>query len=152
MNKLRAFPKSDYHHTANWEDLYLMTEQWKEDMDFFKDELYFLHDLIGKYFIWLTKDEELSKVRQMDKDVVEITKKRQVLSNKIDKHIGNLGMMIEDVFRRDHQILRDEHAALDDSISAYFKAFREVKKEVFTIAKDVIKSEKMKKMLSLPSH
>ncbi|MEQ6118476.1 hypothetical protein [Reichenbachiella sp. MALMAid0571] len=152
MNKSGIFSKSYDIHTANWQDLYLMTEQWKDDMDFFKDELHFLHDLIGKYFIWMTKGEVLSKVQQMDNHMAEITKQREILSAKIDKHLGNLGMMIEDAFRRDHQIFRDEHATLEDSVNAYFKAFREVKKEVFAIAKDVMKSEKMQKMMSLPSH
>jgi hypothetical protein len=61
--ELRIRPKSDYIGTANWQQLYALTEHWKSDMEFYKYEIQFLKQLINKYFIWLVEDERINKIR-----------------------------------------------------------------------------------------
>ena len=63
MSELRLRPKSDYLHTAAFEELYVLGEHWQSVMEFYHLELDFLKKLIDKYFIWLLKDEHIAKVQ-----------------------------------------------------------------------------------------
>ena len=52
-----------------WEDLYILAEHWESDLKFYSDDLRFLHHLVDKYFIWITKSENLELVRESRSDV-----------------------------------------------------------------------------------
>ena len=56
----------------NWQELYILTDHWKSDLDFYKDDLRFLHHLIDKYIIWITKDDNLNMVKDIEKNLFEI--------------------------------------------------------------------------------
>ena len=44
----------------NCKELYILTKHWKSDLEFYKDDLRFLHNLVDKYLIWITKKESSS--------------------------------------------------------------------------------------------
>ena len=52
---------------ANWQELYILSKHWKSDLEFFKDDLRFLHHLVDKYIIWITKKENLEMVTAIQK-------------------------------------------------------------------------------------
>ncbi len=59
---------------VNWQELYILTDHWKSDLEFYKDDLRFLHHLIDKYIIWITKDDNLNLVKNIQKNLFEIRK------------------------------------------------------------------------------
>ncbi|MFK5973327.1 MAG: hypothetical protein QM485_08600 [Flavobacteriaceae bacterium] len=62
MNDFRKRPKDNFIQETNCQELYVLTNHWKSDLLFYKDDLIFLHHLIDKYFIWITKKDNLTKV------------------------------------------------------------------------------------------
>ena len=60
---------------VKWQELYVLTDHWKSDLAFYKDDLRFLHHLIDKYIIWITKDENLNMVQDIKKILFEIKSK-----------------------------------------------------------------------------
>jgi hypothetical protein len=50
-------PKDDCIREADWQKLYILTEHWKSDLLFYKQDLKFLHHFIDKYFLRISKRE-----------------------------------------------------------------------------------------------
>ena len=148
MIAMRIRPKSNYLHTADWQDLYILTEHWQSDLNFYADELHFLEELISKYFLLMTKKESLSAVQEIVVKINKLTKSNKDLSERIKHHLTNLGLLKEFTFSQNEANFRSGHEVLEDDIVAYIIDFRAVKKEVFTIAKEVLKSEKNKHLLT----
>lgn len=55
MENLGIRPKGDFSWTAEYQQLYILSEHWLSELQFYKDELKFLNHLIDKYFIKIAK-------------------------------------------------------------------------------------------------
>ena len=131
----------------NWQELYILTDHWKSDLDFYKDDLRFLHHLIDKYIIWITKDDNLNMVKDIEKNLFEIKKKSMDLMKELSIHQGNLRLMVENpVHSSNPQFLKD-HEVLEEKVSNFVKLFRSNRKEVFKITEYIIDSEELPDIL-----
>jgi len=147
MNIYRDRPKGTFIQEANWQQLYVLTQHWKKDLEFYKDDLRFLHGLIDKYFIWITEKENLDSVKKIGINLLTITGKCQDLLEKISKHILQLGVLVENPGKEESRIFRLEHEHLEDEIADFVKLYRENRKEVFTITEYVVDNEKLVHLL-----
>jgi len=147
MNIYRDRPKGTFIQEANWQQLYVLTQHWKKDLEFYKDDLRFLHGLIDKYFIWITEKENLDSVKKIGINLLTITGKCQDLLEKISKHILQLGVLVENPGKEESRIFRLEHEHLEDEIADFVKSYRENRKEVFTITEYVVDNEKLVHLL-----
>lgn len=126
---------------TNWEELYVLTEHWKSDLLFYKDDLRFLHHLIDKYFIWITKAENLIMVKEIKADLLNLGKSCNDLLEKVGKHIIQIGYLVETPKRQDTRVFALEHQHLEQEITDFVKRFRKNRKEVFTITEYIMDSE-----------
>lgn len=147
MSDFRNRPNGTYIFDANWKDLYVLTEHWKSDLLFYKDDLNFLDHLIDKYFIWISKKEDNEIVRAIEKNIVKTNKECEVLLEKVDKHLMRISSIIEDSFKYDSHKFRMEHQKLEDDITNFVKTFRANRKEVFKVTKHVMESEEFIRQL-----
>ncbi len=74
MNDFRNRPKYNYIHEADWQKLYLLTELWKSDLLFYKDDLKFLYHLIDKYFLRISKRENIDMVQEIEVNLLKVDK------------------------------------------------------------------------------
>lgn len=132
---------------VNWQELYILTDHWKSDLNFYKDDLRFLHHLIDKYIIWITKDDNLNLVQEIKKNLFEIRNEGVDLMNEIITHKSNLGLMVENPVEGSNPQFVKDHETLEDKISKYVKLFRSNRKEVFNITEYIIDSEELPNIL-----
>ncbi|WP_297704782.1 hypothetical protein [uncultured Eudoraea sp.] len=132
---------------VNWQELYILTDHWKSDLEFYKDDLRFLHHLIDKYIIWITKDDNLNLVKNIQKNLFEIRKKSMDLMREVNTHQGNLGLMVENPVQSSNPQFIDDHEDLEDKMSKFVKLFRSNRKEVFSITEYIIDSEELPNIL-----
>ena len=132
---------------VNWQELYILTDHWKSDLNFYKDDLRFLHHLIDKYIIWITKDDNLNMVQEIKKNLFEIRNKSMDLMKEVTTHLGNLGLMVENPDQSSNPQFIEDHEALEDKISKFAKLFRSNRKEVFSITEYIIDSEELPNIL-----
>jgi uncharacterized protein (DUF3820 family) len=64
MENLSLRPKGDFSYTAEYQQLYILAEHWKSDLEFYKDDLRFLHHLIDEYFVWFAH-KHLNEMRNL---------------------------------------------------------------------------------------
>ena len=126
-----------------WNELYAITQHWRSDLEFYRDDLRFLHHLIDKYFMWITKPENLLMVRELKAGLLELGKRSTDLLEKAEKHLIQLGNLVEDPNRKDAGVTKTEHEHLEEEMTDFVKSFRKNRKEVFTITEYIIDSEEL---------
>ena len=130
-----------------WEKLYVLSGHWRSDLEFYRDDLLFLHHLIDKYFMWITKSENLGVVKEIKKELFEMNIRNKDLFEKVKKHIIQLGRLVEDPNHKDASIVKTEHEHLEEEISDFVRSFRKNRKEVFKITEYVIDSEHLEQLM-----
>lgn len=143
----RIRPKSDYLHQASWEELYVLTNHWRSDLDFYSDELKFLMNLIDRYSIWLTNDDNIRRVEKVKLRVAVIRDFKEDLLHGILKHMSHIKEMIVNPFCHDEMEFRNEHAELEEDFTDFFKAHRAIKKEVFSLTGIIMETEEVNGLL-----
>lgn len=142
MADFRNRPKGQYIFEADWQQLYILTEHWKLDLLFYKDDLKFLDHLIDKYFIWISKKENIDLVRDIELNLLEIYKQSTSLLKRVNKHLHHLAELVDAPYKYDSNLFRREHKQLENDIANYVISFRKNRKETFAITEHVIDSEK----------
>jgi len=143
MNDTKYNEEIDFLKNGPWDELYVLTAHWKSDLEFYRDDLRFLHHLIDKYFIWITKQENLDMVKELKSGLFEINTKGKDLLDKVNKHRIELGYLVENRSKADTGVVKTEHIHLEEKIAQFVKSFRENRKEIFAITEYVIDSEKL---------
>lgn len=130
-----------------WSALYILAEHWQADLKFSEDELRFLKELIGKYFISLIEVEHIDHTKQLVDGLLDLEKKRKRLEKDIGEHLHQLTKLVDSQFLQDTQGYKERHSKLDTEMFEFLKDFRRVKKELFHVTEQIMKSEKAKHLL-----
>jgi len=149
MNDFRNRPKDNYIQKADWQKLYILTEHWKSDLSFYKDDLRFLHHLIDKYFLWISKKGNIDMMQNIEINLLKVDKKCSSLLARTNKHLHHLTELIEDPFKYDSHQFRTEHETLEDEFVQFLKDFRKNRKEVFTITEHIVAGEELVRQLNV---
>ena len=147
MENFRYRPKGDFTWEAEWQQLYILTEHWQADLQYYKDDLDFLYHLIDKYFLTLAKKESLDEMKEITTGLSGELKECDTLINKTAKHLIHLSELIDDPFKYDSHQFRNEHEELENEIAAFVKKFRKNKKETFAITEQAIKKDIKKRLM-----
>ncbi|MDE3740851.1 hypothetical protein [Maribacter polysaccharolyticus] len=147
MENYRIRPKGDYIQQTDWNELFVLTKHWKSDLMFYKQDLDFLHGLLKKYFIWITKEENLDVVKEIGKGILNDKKTGDILLQRVEEHLTHIAQTIEDPFKYDTRLFRKEHQQLEDDIAAYYKTVRQNRKKVFAITSYIVDSESLQHLL-----
>lgn len=143
MDYLKIRPKDNYIQENNWQELYVLTKHWKSDLLFYKDDLKFLHHLIDKYFIWITKKDNLEDVRKIGVNILQDTTAVNKLLHEVKKHLSHLANLIDEPFKNDAEQIRTEHQELEDQIAIVIIQVRKNRKQLFSITEHVLESEEL---------
>ena len=141
MENLRLRPSKNYISNASWEELHVLTDKWKSDLEFYNFELNFLHRLIDKYYIWLTNDELVNEVEAAASKIFAANKSRNALTFETIKHLRHIEEILENEFKFDAQAFRKEHELLENKFTNFCKNFQLLKKEVFMLTEQVLDTE-----------
>ena len=130
---------------ADHKALHALTDHWKSDLGFYKDELQFLDTLIDKYIGLMITDEHRERIRKMTISFSEIEKYSHELDEKVTEHAKNLTHLLQNPFSHEENLIMSEHRQLEDFMAAFVKSFREVKREIFSITAHVLREQKLRK-------
>lgn len=140
-------PKDNYSHQANWSELYSLTKHWISDLQFYQQDLSFLHGLVDKYFIWISNDNSLKEMRAIGNDLLKNERDCDHLIKLIGHHLDELGRAVENPEKADAQELRQNHEELENQMARLIKQIRENRKDVFSITEHIMDSEQLSHLL-----
>lgn len=147
MENYRSRPKGDYIESEKWQGLYALTEHWKSDLLFYRDDLKFLRHLVDNYFIWIKDQENLEGIRKVGEAILKNTRQCQYLLDMINKYLSYLVQIIDKTPEYNSKNFRAEHGKLEDDITQFIKNVRENRKHLFKITEYVMHEEKSEKYL-----
>ena len=147
MSKLSTKPNISDFGKSNWEELYFLAKHWKSDLEFYKDDLRFLHNLIGKYLIWITKKENLESVADIRKKEHELTLRCKELHQKVSTHLDMASIIVKGGREADKKDFFTTHGELENEMADFVKTFRQSRKEVFKVTEYVMDSEELRNIL-----
>ena len=131
-----------------WGELYILAEHWESDLKFYSDDLRFLHHLVDKYFIWITKSENLELVRELMLQILQLEKDCKELLEKVQGHKSELSKFSIEGSEVSLEETGEHHQALRTQLSDFVKSFRSNRTEVFRITEYVIDSEELSGLMS----
>lgn len=147
MIKKSKKQETDSLKNGPWDELYVLSQHWVSDLEFYRDDLQFLHNLIDKYFMWIVKTENIKLVKDLKKGLMDLNTKSKDLLAKIGKHVIQLGYLVEDPNKKDAGIIKMEHEHLEDEIAVFVKLFRENRRDVFKTTEFIMDDEKLTNIL-----
>lgn len=147
MSDLKARPKANFIEETDWQKRYVLTNHWKSDLLFYMDDLKFLHNLIEKYFIWITKKNNLKEVQQVGNHILKDAKQCRFLLEKTEKHLSHLANLIDEPFKNDSSQIGDDHQELEESIALFAKTIRKNKKQLFSVTERVLDDEQLVQLM-----
>ncbi|MRI00719.1 hypothetical protein GH721_09295 [Kriegella sp. EG-1] len=130
-----------------WDELYVLSGHWKSDLEFYRDDLRFLHHIIQKYLMWITTKVNMDMVRIMETNLKQLAEKCEVLLKSVSNHQIEIGRFIDKSTDSTVDRLQNEHVVFEEEIADFVKSFRNNRKEVFKITEYIIDSEKLPHIL-----
>ncbi|OFY93332.1 MAG: hypothetical protein A3K10_11865 [Bacteroidetes bacterium RIFCSPLOWO2_12_FULL_31_6] len=122
-----------YSYNANWDELYLVTDEWKTDMEVFNLELQYLRNLIHTNLAWLLMDADAHQVQLTLKKIAKTIEQNKTISAQIDEHLLKLERLVMSTFFIENQGLRDENKIIESNFYEFKRNYVILKKEVFFI-------------------
>lgn len=141
MINYRNRPKGQYIQEASWQDLYKLTEEWKNNLEFQLFEIEFLQNLIKRYFVELLDQENLDELRELQKDLYQYENQSKLLLENIDVHLNHIVKVIDEPFTFDASVFRREHELLEDDTSVFLIKHNTMKLTAFKMVKDSLQNE-----------
>lgn len=147
MKPLDKNNESGITNDVQWQKLFVLTEHWQSDLEFYKDDLRFLHHLIDKYFIWITKSENLELVKEIMLQVNDLENRCKKLIEKVQNHLHNFTALAKHAELERLQKIQEQHEVMEMKIFEFVKEFRANRKEVFRITEYVLDSEELNSLI-----
>lgn len=144
MSNYRKRPKGNYIQEATWQELYMLTESWKNDLEFYLLDIDFLERLVDTYFVKYLTNQNFDEIRELQRELLERKNKCKNLLKRIQIHFEHIVDLIDEPLMYDASIFRTEHELLEDEISEFILMLKAIKYAVFNTTKDVLESEKPK--------
>lgn len=141
MGDFRNRPNGTYIFETDSQRLYALTKHWESDLLFYKDDLKFLSQLMNKYFIWISKKEDIEAVRNIQANIDKTEMQYSDLLKRVNNQLKHSANMTDYPFKYDTYQFLTEQQQLENDITNFIKEFRANRKEVFTVTEHVIESD-----------
>jgi hypothetical protein len=118
--------------------------QWINELEFIKDEQIFLEHLLGSHFLELSTPELYEPTKKLIKNLKNIENKGNELKVTIKIHKKHIASLIESTGDTQKSESKKEHKIIKGEFENYILNFKEVKKEIFDVIKEIMKTNKQK--------
>lgn len=147
MESLVLRPAGNYLHTANWQELFLLCENWLSNLQFDQTELQFLEDLVNKYFIAIIDQSGVQEMKHIAEKITSLNEQLLAITESVKKHQSDLSLLMESVATKEEEWFRSEHHKLEVRLLQFSKDLRALKVEIFAVSEKALRSEKVQHLL-----
>lgn len=146
MNNFRTRPKGNYMQEVNWKDLYLLSENWKTNLEFNFVEIKFLEFLIENHFSELLLCQNLDELRELQIEVFELKNQCEYILQRIQNNLESIIAIINSTYTHNISEFRTENEQLENDILDFINNEKEIKTVIFSMIKDVLEDKKPKQV------
>lgn len=139
--KLLSTPKTAYLLEAGLEVLHAQSNEWLNEIAFWKDESAFLYSLIVKKTLKSVPVNSKNSIEKIEKDLISITSgELDQLQKEVEHHEVFLNDLLESTYLPEANY-RKEHEKLMIKFQQFEKRFKGLKSEVFKLVEQINKSK-----------
>jgi hypothetical protein len=119
---------------------YVIAQRWLSDLEFFKIETSYLHQLMDDYIVRLQDDDHIQKLIATGKSLKKL--EEMEVDDLLSDQIRQLELMAEDVIPEDSESLAAKQVQLEYFMTDLTHEFRKVKQELFHLVLDAKHQDK----------
>lgn len=139
---------SKYVEWLDAEHMHGASRNWLSELQFIKDEQKFLEDLIKSYTLQLIDSKNFSNSQEIVDILKKLEKRNKSLIDEVKTHENKLEIMVDGIDQiEEEEAYKQTHRELIININNYLKDYRKLKTRLFGTIKDIMKSEKQKRLL-----
>jgi hypothetical protein len=146
MKNYRIKPTADYIKVANWDELYILLEHWRNDVAFYLFDIKFIETLIEYHFSQLLEYENLDELRELQLEIFQLKNQCKYITERIELNLKSIVKIIDKKYKHDTNAFRIENEQLEDDIIEFINNERASKQVLFSMIKNVLENEKSKKI------
>jgi hypothetical protein len=118
--------------------------QWINELKFIQDERIFLEHLLGSHFLALSKPKLYEGTRELIKKLKKVEYRGNELLVTIKIHKKHIATLIEDIGFTEKLNIKNEHNNIKKEFENYVLNFKEIKRNIFDMIKEIMKKDKQK--------
>lgn len=107
------------------------------DLMFLNDEMIFLKSLLEKYFQPMIRDTSVNRIQLINNHLAQVNLMKGNVTKDMLIHQGNLNYTFNNVPGKSINFLNLEHDRMEAELKDLHKCFKNIKKEIFAIYKDL---------------
>ncbi len=142
-------PNIKYIESKSPDELHVESLNWISELKFIKDEQRFLNELLKSFTLQLLENQEFSKNREIINNLTKIRKGGEQLLKKLINHENELLILVDGIDQiKEEKHYRFLHSTYLLEVTNYFNDYKSLKKEIFSVIKQILKQEKQKRLLN----
>ncbi len=142
-------PNIKYIESKSPDELHVESLNWISELKFIKDEQRFLEDLLKSYTIQLLENQDFSKNREIINHLTKHRKSGETLLKKLINHENELLILVDGIDQiKEEKHYRFLHSTYILEVTNYFNDYKDIKKDIFSAVKQIMKHEKQKRLLN----
>jgi len=140
--------KMKYKEWRNPSSLHNETLRCISDLEFVKDEIQFLSDLIKEFTLELISSKHLEESKSIARDLSTYEKTLEPLLKETENHKNNLQTLLDEIDIPDEEDeYQVEHNKIMHDVIAFNLKVRKLKSRIFDLIKEIMKVGKQKRLL-----
>jgi len=140
--------KATYEVWLSTETMHNGSLRWLSELKFAKDEQLFFDNLVKMYTLQLIDPKHFNESKKIVYKLSDLIKKTDTLINIIVKHERGLKIMVDGINQiEEEEIYKKEHGKLIIVVSDFLEKYRELKTQIFSLIKGILKEGKQKRLL-----
>jgi len=123
--------------------LYQLSKHQLSDLIFLHDEMKFIKSLIFKYFLPMMHDYNVNRIQLINSHLSQLNLVKANVSKELMVYQGQLNSNINGLAFQSTDFLKLSSERINDEIKDLNKSFKNIKREIFTIYKDLTFKESL---------
>jgi len=115
---------------------YALGEHWRSDLAFYKDEVRFLKDLMGRYFYRFMEDIDIIYVRRIENRLMILERRREEMDFKIQRQMKEISDCLKSSDSAPNKNIVAHQEELETLMAVFAKDFRNLKKKIFRLVEE----------------
>jgi hypothetical protein len=128
--------------SARAEAFYVVTRRWLSDLEFFKIEANFLHNLQQDYFIRSADQPAIEKLKTIGQQLAKLHADMKLAVSHLKTQINSIDMIVENKVPEDVKVLSVTQLTLGHSMTQLIDEYRRVKKQLFELVENIMRETK----------
>lgn len=137
--ELLTSPKTNYLLEAGLDVLHEQSNEWLNEVAFWRDEAAFLYSLVLTKTLKSVSLNSKNNLEKIEKELISITgDELDTLQKFVEEHEKFLNYLIQ-CDEKNQENYREKHRKLTETFDQFEKRFRSLKKEVFALVEQINK-------------